>query len=190
LVAETLTDLTDIEFAGTVSRLHKPEGEVMKVSVPARALVIGVATGSLLAVPLALPAAAVSQPASCAKITTTTVGSTIHITESKCLPLAATGGGGTGTTAKGTGKLSGSTINTITWASKHGTTKAAIKFAPATGNGKCATGTTRLKITGKVLSSTGPAAKVILANQPVTASVCVNAKTASTTLEPGTVEKL
>ena len=168
------------------------EGEEMKASFGARALVIATAAGSLLALPFATPASAVvTQPASCASITTKVVGSVIHITEAKCLPLAATGGGGTGTTSKGTGALSGSTINTITWAAKHGTTKAAIKFAPNKAwKGKCATGTSRLTITGKVLSSTGPAATVIKAGQPVTASVCVNAKTTATTLEPGTLEKL
>ena len=163
----------------------------MKASFGVRALVIATATASLLAAPFALPASAVTQPASCAKITTKVVGSVINITEAKCLPLAATGGGGTGTTSKGTGALSGSTINTIKWATNHGTTKATIKFAPnKAGKGKCPTGTSRLSITGKVLSSTGLAAKVIKAGQPVTASVCVNAKTTATTLEPGTVEKL
>ena len=162
----------------------------MKTSFGIRGLAIAVAAGSLLAVPFATGASAVTQPASCAGITTKVVGSTIHITESKCLPVSATGGGGTGTTAKGTGKLTGSTINTINWASGHGSTKAAIKFGPAKGNGKCAKGTTRLAITGKIVSSTGKAAAVIKANQPVTASVCVNSKTTATTLEPGTVEKL
>jgi hypothetical protein len=163
----------------------------MKASVGARALMIAVAAGSLLAVPFATSASAATQPASCGKITTKVVGSVVHITESKCLPLGATGGGGTGTTAKGTGKLNGSTINTIKWASGHGTTKAAIKYAVnKKGLGKCPKGTSRLTITGKVLSSTGLAAKVIKANQPVTASVCVNGKTTATTLEPGTLEKL
>jgi hypothetical protein len=163
----------------------------MKASFGARALLIATAAGSLVAVPFATSASAVTQPASCGKITTTVVGATVHITESKCLPLSATGGGGTGTTAKGTGALSGSTINTIKWATNHGTTKAAIKFAPnKAGKGKCPTGTSRLTITGKVISSTGLAATVIKANQPVTASVCVNAKTAATTIEPGTLEKL
>ena len=164
----------------------------MKVSIGARALVIAVSAGSLLAVPLATSAsAAAAQPASCGKITTKVVASVIHITESKCLPAAATGGGGTGTTAAGTGKLSGSQINTIKWNGGKGTTKASIKFAPnKKGNGKCAKGTSRLTITGKVLTSTGAAAKVIKAGQAVTASVCVNSKTTATTLEPGTLEKL
>jgi hypothetical protein len=162
----------------------------MKVSIGVRALVIAVSAGSLLAVPFATSASAATQPASCAKITTKTVAKVIHITESKCLPAAATGGGGTGTTTAGTGKLTGSQINTIKWNAGHGTTKATIKFAPSKGNGKCPKGSTRLTITGKVLSSTGLAAKVIKAGQPVTASVCVNSKTSATTIEPGTVEKL
>jgi hypothetical protein len=162
----------------------------MRTAFGIRAVVIALAVGSLLAVPLTTAASAATQPASCASITTKVVGTVIHITEAKCLPLSATGGGGTGTTAKGTGKLTGSTINTITWASGHGTTKAAIKFGPAKGNGKCAKGTTRLAITGKIVSSAGKVATVIKANQLVTASVCVNSKTSATTLEPGTVEKL
>jgi hypothetical protein len=164
---------------------------MMKASFGVRALVITVAAGSLLAVPFATSASAATQPASCGKITTKTVAKVIHITESKCLPASATGGGGTGTTSAGTGKLSGSQINTIKWASGHGTTKAAIKFAPnKKGIGKCAKGTSRLSITGKVLSSTGAAGKLIKAKQPVTASVCVNTKTSAVSLEPGTVEKL
>ena len=126
----------------------------MKVSFGIRAAAIAVAAGSLIAVPLATSASAAAQPASCGKITTTITGSTIHITESKCLPTSATGGGGTGTTAKGTGKLSGSTVNTIKWLSGHGTTKATIKFAAnPKGNGKCAKGTTRLAITMKLRAS-------------------------------------
>jgi hypothetical protein len=92
--------------------------------------------------------------------------------------------------------LKGKTINTTKWATGHGTTKSTVNYAPNTkGAGKClaAFGPTRLTITGKVLSSTGLAAKVIKAGQPVTASVCVyskGAKKGQTLLEPGTVEKL
>jgi hypothetical protein len=160
----------------------------MKASVGVRALVIAAASASLLAVPLAVPASAVTQPASCAGLSTKTVGKIVYITLSKCLPTAATGGGGTGTTSAGTGALTGKTVNTTKWASGHGTTKTAISFKPTT-LGKCKAGTTRLAITGKVVSSTGLAAKVIKAGQPVTASVCLT-KTLSTSLEPGTIEKL
>jgi hypothetical protein len=160
----------------------------MRGSLKGRALVIGVAAGSLLLVPLAAPASAVTQPAKCGKITTKTVGKVIHITVSKCTPLSATGGSGTGTTSSGTGALKGKTVNKITWASKHGTSTMAISFAPTT-LGKCPKTTTRLSITGKVTASTGLAAKVIKKGQPVTAKVCVNKKTAAVALEPGTVEK-
>jgi len=161
----------------------------MKVSLKGRALVIGLAAGSLLAVPMALPGgSALPQPGSCGKITTKKVGTKIQINVSLCKPTTATGGSGTGSTSAGTGALKGSTINTITWATKHGTSKMAIKYAPTT-LGKCPKTTTRLAITGKVVSSTGPASKVIKPNQPVTAKVCVNKTTAATTLEPGTLEK-
>jgi hypothetical protein len=159
----------------------------MKVSLKGRAIAIGVAAGSLLAVPLAMPvSASVAQPASCAAIKTVKSGKSININVSKCLPVAATGGSGTGKTSSGTGALKGTTINKITWAKGKGTTTTSIKYGPAKGNGKCKVGTTRLAITGKVVKSTGTAANTIKANQKVTASVCVNATTAATTIEPGT----
>jgi hypothetical protein len=155
--------------------------------------VTAVAAGSLLVVPLATSAVA-AQPASCKGVLAKTVGSKVSITVSKCLPTAATGGSGTGTTSAGTGALKGKTINTIKWASNHGTTKTTVNFAPnPAGKGKCLKDGTRLKITGKVVSSTGLAAKVIKANQPVTASVCVYQKgpnKGKTLIEPGTVFKM
>jgi hypothetical protein len=165
----------------------------MRVSLKGRALVIGLAAGSLLAVPLAMPASA-AQPASCKSVVAKTVGSKVTITVSKCTPTTATGGSGSGTTSAGSGKLSGKTVNTIKWASGHGTTKTTVNFAknPA-GNGKCLAGGTRLKITGKVVSSTGKALTVIKAGQPVTASVCVyqsGPNKGKTLIEPGTVFKL
>src|SRR5690349_996551 len=161
----------------------------MRVSLKSRAAVMSIVAGAVLAVPMALPGgSALPQPGSCSKITTKKVGTKINITVSGCKPLAATGGSGKGTTSAGSGKLSGSTINTITWATKHGTSKMAIKFSQTT-QGKCKAGTVRLKITGKVVSSTGAASKVIKPNQPVTAFVCVNTTTAASSLEPGTLEK-
>jgi hypothetical protein len=164
----------------------------MRVSVGARALMIALATGSLIAVPLAGAASAAS-PASCGVVTTKTVGTKTTITAAKCLPKSATGGGGTATTTTGSGKLAGKLIVTTKWASGHGTTKTAITFAPAKTKGKCPTGSTRIALTGKVVSSTGLAAKVIKAGQLVTASSCAftsGAKKGQVSLEPGTVEKL
>jgi len=167
----------------------------MKISIRARALVVAAASASLIAVPLAMPSsAAVAQPASCKAVVAKTVGSKVTITVSKCLPLAATGGTGSGTTSAGTGALKGKTVNTIKWATNHGTTKTTVNFAPnPAGKGKCLAGGTRLKITGKVVSSTGLALKVIKAGQPVTASVCVystGANKGKTLIEPGTVFKM
>ena len=166
----------------------------MKITLRSRALAVAAASASLVAVPLALPASAVTQPASCKAVVAKTVGSKVQITVSKCLPTAATGGSGTGTTSAGTGALKGKTVNTIKWASGKGTTKTTVNFAPnPAGKGKCLTGGTRLKITGKVVSSTGLALKVIKAGQPVTASVCVYASgpnKGKTLIEPGTVFKM
>jgi hypothetical protein len=166
----------------------------MKGSFGVRALATAVAAGSLLVVPLAAAAPAATQPASCKAVVAKTVGSKVTITVSQCTPTTATGGGGSGTTTAGTGALKGKTINTIKWASNHGTTKTTVNFAPnPAGNGKCLKDGTRLKITGKVVSSTGLANNVIKANQPVTASVCVYQKgpnKGKTLIEPGTIFKM
>jgi len=131
---------------------------------------------------LAAPAGAATGPG-CAALTSKVAGKSTVITLSKCTPTAATGGSGGGTFTSSTSK-SGSLNVTITWAAGHGTTKGLIKFATATGLGKCSKGTTsRFAITGSVTGGTGTAVKTIKAGQKVTASVC-SGKTL--TLEPGT----
>jgi hypothetical protein len=162
----------------------------MRVSVRARAFVVMAASASLLAVPLAMPSSAATAAASCKKLSDTTKGSAITFHVASCTPLAATGGSGSGPVS-GTkpGQTSGTLNVTVTWATHHGTTKAAVKFAPAAGPGKCPAGTTRLKITGKVTGGSGTAFKTIKTGQPVSASVCTNAKTGATSLEPGTTAK-
>ena len=160
----------------------------MRVSVRTRALVAVAASASLLAVPLALPAGAVTQPGKCTKLVTKTVNNKITATVSNCTPLAATGGKGTGTFTS-TGAPSGTLNITIKWANSKGTTKANIKFANQTTRGKCAVGATRIKITGKVTGGTGAAVKVIKAPQPVTGSVCSGPAPKGITLEPGTALK-
>src|SRR5438128_1906089 len=156
----------------------------MKVSIRARSLITVAATAAMLAVPLALPAEAVTQPGKCTKLTTKTVQSKVTAYLSGCTPLAATGGKGSGTFTT-TGAKSGTLNITIKWASSKGTTKGNVKFGPATGLGKCPVGTTsRVKITGKVTGGSGTAFKTIKTGQPITASVCV-AKSGDT-LEPGT----
>src|ERR1700722_18762611 len=109
----------------------------MKLSFRAGALVVAATSASLLIVPLALPASAVAQPAQCKKLTTKTVGSKVTATVSRCTPLAATGGSGSGTVASSPGATAGTLTVTIKWVKSHGTTKANIKFGPAVGLGKC-----------------------------------------------------
>ena len=162
----------------------------MKMSVRTRALVIVAASASLLAVPLAMPASAVvAPPGKCTKLATKTVGKTgLTATLTGCTPVAATGGKGGGTFKSVPGAKSGTLNITITWATKHGTTKGTIKFATAKTKGKCAkTASGRVTLTGKVTGGTGTAVKTIKKGQAISGSVCLG-KT-SETLEPGTALK-
>jgi hypothetical protein len=157
----------------------------MKHSVRGRALVVVAATASLLALPLATSASAVTQPGACKTLKTKSgSGGSIVATVSRCTPLAATGGSGTGTFKAG--QVSGKLNATIKWAKGKGTTKATVSLAPQATKGKCPAGTTRIKVTGKVTGGTGAAAKTFKKGQPATASICANAKTGSASLEPGT----
>jgi hypothetical protein len=161
----------------------------MKMSVRTRALVIMAASASLLAVPLAMPASAVAAPpGKCTKLATKTVGKTLTATLTGCTPVAATGGKGGGAFKSVPGAKSGTLNITITWATKHGTTKGTIKFTTAKTKGKCAkTASGRVTLTGKVTGGTGTAFKTIKTGQAITGSVCVGKTT--DTLEPGTVLK-
>jgi hypothetical protein len=137
---------------------------------------------------LANPAsAAVAQPGKCTKLTTKTVGKTTTATLSNCTPLAATGGKGTGSFST-TGAPSGTLNIAIKWAGGKGTTKTNIKFANQASKGKCAAGSVRVKVTGKVTGATGAAAKTFKVGQPVNGSVC-NHPTKGFSLEPGTALK-
>jgi hypothetical protein len=158
---------------------------IMKLSGRARALAVVAAGASLFAIPLAAPAsAAVPPPGKCTTLATKTVATKINATLSKCTPLAATGGTGSGTFTS-TGAPSGTLNITLKWASSKGTTKTNIKFATQTSKGKCPAGTTaRYKITGKVTGGTGVAFKTFKIGQPVTGSVC--SRPSGFTLEPGT----
>jgi hypothetical protein len=161
----------------------------MKMSVRTRALVIVAASASLLAVPLAMPASAVAAPpGKCTKLVTKTVGKKLTATLSGCTPVAATGGKGGGTFATTPNAKAGTLNITITWATKHGTTKGTVKFATAKTKGKCPkTASSRITLTGKVTGGTGTALKTIKKNQVISGAVCVG-KT-SETLEPGTALK-
>jgi hypothetical protein len=155
----------------------------MKMSVRARALVIGAASASLLAMPLAVPASAASQPGQCKKLSTKSAGSNIVATVSQCTPTAATGGSGSGTFKAG--QTSGSLNATIKWAKGKGTTKATVKLTPQPTPGKCPAGTARIKVTGKVTGGSGTAVKTFKPGQPASASICANAKSGKASLEPG-----
>jgi hypothetical protein len=152
-------------------------------------LVVLAASASLLALPLAMPAsAAVAPPGKCTKLVTKTVGKKLTATLSGCTPVAATGGKGGGSFASTPGAKSGTLNITITWATKHGTTKGTVKFATAKTKGKCAkTASARVTLTGKVTGGTGTAFKTIKKGQAITGAVCLG-KT-SETLEPGTALK-
>jgi len=160
----------------------------MKVSVRARAVVIAAASASLLVVPLAMPASAVSQPGKCTKLVTKTVKTKLTATLSTCTPAAATGGSGSGS-FNSTGAKTGTINIVITWATKHGTTKGNIKFGPAKGLGNCpkVKGESRDTITGKVTGGTGTAFKTFKTGQAINGSVCLGTK--GDTLEPGTALK-
>jgi hypothetical protein len=158
----------------------------MKFSTRTRALVIAAASVSLLAVPLAGPASAAAQPGACKKLVTKTVKSKLTATLSQCTPAAATGGTGSGS-FNTTGAKSGTLNIVITWASKHGTTKGNITFAPSkAGLGKCpkVKGESRDTIKGKVTGGSGTALKTIKKGQAINGSICIGPK--SDTLEPGT----
>jgi hypothetical protein len=160
----------------------------MKLSVRARALVVGVASASLLVIPLALPSAAATG-ASCKKASETTKAGVTTFLVSSCTPLAVTGGSGKGpVTGTKPGQTAGTVNVKVTWVQKKGTTSAKIKFSknPA-GRGKCPVASTRLKITGSVTGGTGVAVKTIKVGQAVTGSVCL--KGTAISLESGTVVK-
>ncbi len=161
----------------------------MKLSIRARAAVVVAASASLLTLPLAMPASAVSQPGACKKLTEKTVAGKITATVSQCTPAAATGGSGRGPVSTKPGQTAGTVNIKFTWATHHGTTSATAHFSPNPTPGHCPAGTTRIKITGKITGGTGTVAKTIKSGQPVTGSVCVNAKSGAVQIEPGTTIK-
>ena len=152
-------------------------------------------TALALVVPASLATWAVASSASAAAMPSCTalVGSSTKTTSSLsgCTPTANTGGKGSSVTKTGKGT---SGTSTITWATKHGVTKLSFSYKLITKNEKCGTSVVKGKKTnnleatetGKVLSSTGLAAKVIKAGQKTTATVCINAKTGAESLLKGT----
>lgn len=167
----------------------------MKNSIRASALVLAVAAGAV-AVPLATVASAALAPTvSCAKVNAPPLkGGKLTSTFASCTPAALAAGGGS-VVAPGTGTTSGKLVMTITWKGGKGTTKGTVKYAPNKTLGKCSTvkGTSRVTITGSVISSTGAAA-IIKKGEPISGSVCAistaGPKQGQTVIEPGTKFKL
>jgi len=164
----------------------------MRVSVRGGALVLAVASASLLAVPFAAPASA-AQSASCKTVTTALKAGKISATFTKCAPASLSAGGGATFTNPPKGTTKGTLKLTLTWNGGKGTTLALVSFKGAAGIGKCPKGETREAVSGKVTGGTGAAAKIIKTGELVTSSTCAvtaGPKLGSSTLEPGTLFKL
>ena len=165
----------------------------MRASVGFRALAMVVAAGSLLAMPLALPASAAVQSGSCATVSTTLKAGKISAVFTKCKPAALSAGGTATFTNPPTGTTKGTLKLTLTWKGGKGTTVALVSFKGATGNGKCPKGDTREAVTGTVTKGgTGAAAKLIKVGEKVTSStsaVTSGPKLGSSSLEAGTLFK-
>jgi hypothetical protein len=170
----------------------------VKTSFRASALVLAVAAGVGLAVPLALPAsAALASSVTCTKVNSTPLkGTTASSVFSGCTPAALKLGGKGGTTkSPPPGSQSGTVGFKVTWNGGKGTTTAAIKFAVQKTLGKCPAtgGYKRLAVVGTVKVATGAAKAITKLNEPVTASQCVivsGANAGQSMLEPGTKFKL
>ena len=169
----------------------------MKGSISTRVLLMGVAAGSMLAVPLATPAwPALAPSVVCSKLTSTTTISgpngTTASTLSTCAP-AALSAGGTSKVTVPVSKLTGNVTSKMIWNGGKGTTSVTEHYATTKSKGKCPAGTLyHAVVTGTTGASTGAAAKTIKKGEPISASVCaksVGGKYVST-LEPGTKFKL
>ncbi len=163
----------------------------MKTSTRVGALIISIATGIGALVPLGTAASAAPKPhVKCAKVNAPPLkGETVTSTFAKCTPgkLKA---GGTSVVKPGTGETSGKLVMTIKWKNKRGKTKATVKYTAAKKKRKCKGNTTRIVIKGRVIKSTGAAAKIIKKGEPVKGSVCAitaeGPKQGKTVIEPGT----
>ena len=164
----------------------------MHRSTPVRLLTLATAAAALAAVPLAAPASAALTPSvACAKETSPPIaksGGKLQSTLASCTP-AALAAGGSSLTAVKAGQTKGTLTDTITWKGGKGTTVAVVKYGTATGVGKC-----KAPYDSRVKSSTGAAAKIVKASEPLSASICAISKAGAnqgqTALEPGTKFKL
>ena len=151
----------------------------MRKFVPIRMVAVALAASSLLAIPLAVAASAVT-PVTCTKLVAPAPkGNTSTGTLSGCSNAAATGGGGKQVT-----NISKKTA-VITWNAKKGTTLFTISYKGGPKVNKCATGSTLIVATGTVTGGTGAALKAIPKGSKYSESVCYDAKQ-NTVIEPGT----
>src|SRR5215510_5843106 len=109
----------------------------MRISRKTGALVVGMAVGVGLVVPLAVPAGAALKPTvSCKSITAPPLkGTKITSTLSNCTPALLKAGGGSVTTVK-KNQTKGTVTQTITWKNGKGKTVLTVSYAPQKTKGK------------------------------------------------------
>jgi hypothetical protein len=152
----------------------------MRRFVPIRLLAVGLAVGSMTAIPFAEAASAAVVPVTCTKLTAPAPAKGLSTgTISGCTNAAATGGGGKQVT--NIAKLT----FVITWNAKKGTTTAKISYKAGPKVNKCAKGSTLIVATGTTTGGTGAALKAIPKGSKYSESVCYDAKQV-TSIEPGT----
>ena len=151
----------------------------MRRFTPVRLLAVALAASSLMAIPLAEAASAVT-PVTCSKLVAPPPKAGISTgTISGCTNTAATGGGGKQVT--NIAKLTA----VITWNAKKGTTLLKISYTGGPKVNKCAKGSTLIVATGSVTGGSGAALKAIPKGSKYSESVCYDAKQ-NTSIEPGT----
>ena len=169
----------------------------MRVPARVRVLSVGVAAASLFAMPLATPASAAKKKPHvvCSKLSAPKLPASGKLTSkiASCKP-ATLKAGGSSVTKVDTSKQNGTITQTIKWKNKRGTTRLTINYKGLNKLGKCkAPYDSRVKITGKVKSSTGKAAKIIKKGEPVSArvsAITTGSNIGKSRLEPGTKFKL
>ena len=149
------------------------------------------ASAALLAVPFAAPASALTSSVSCKTEGSSLKGGKAISTFAGCTKVI----GGTGLSPKTppAGTKKGQLSLVITWNKGKGKTTVAFGFATQTKPLKCKGGSSRVLVSGKVLSATGAAKAITKAGEPVTATSCVYAsgpKVGQSYVYPGTTFKL
>ncbi len=169
----------------------------MKLSHRIGALAAVAAMGSAgLVLPSLAPAGAALTPSvACAKVTSqplSKTGGKIKATFASCTPTALAAGGSSLTSVQ-PGQTKGTLTDKVTWNKSKGTTTMIVTYSSTT-IGKCKPPyDTRVKITGKVKSSTGPVAKIVKNGEPVSEFACAVTKgpnAGQSANEPGTKFKL